>query len=51
MFTKRRQISTWKLLLIAATCVAGAAGGGVYGLIAVIIVASIVGVYLIWTRL
>jgi len=52
MFTKKkRQISTWKLALMAATCVAGVAGGGVPGLIVVIVLASIVGVYLIWTKL
>jgi hypothetical protein len=52
MFTKKkRQISTWKLALMAATCVAGVAGGGVPGLIVVIVLVSIVGLYLIWTKL
>jgi hypothetical protein len=52
MFTKKkRQISTWELALMAAFCVAGVAGGGAPGLIVVIVLASVVGVYLIWTKL
>jgi hypothetical protein len=52
MFTKKkRQIPAWELALMAATCVAGVAGGGVPGLIVVIVLVSIVGVYLIWTKL
>jgi len=52
MFTKKsRQVSTWELALMAATCVAGVAGGGVSGLIVVIVLAAGVGIYLIWTKL
>jgi hypothetical protein len=52
MFTKKkRQIPTWELALMAAACAAGIVGGGTPGLIVVIALIAVVGVYLIWTKL
>jgi hypothetical protein len=52
MFTKKkRQIPTWELALMAAVCVSAVVGGGRPSLIVVIVLAALVGVYLIWTKL